>query len=404
MKIFNWALIATLASSPICLAEDAPLPVEFIKTTSETISVYEFAEGSSFAKQRSYLAFETSGKVGFIAAGESGSSLREGDPVHGVSESEPKGQLLASLRLDSAKADIRTAEAELESAQTMVKVNQREFERAKRLKEANAIEARRYESIEATWQQSQAELKAANARLDQSRVSLDHAELRAPFDGVVAFTNIRKGDLVSGAQFDSTNAKTATRTASMVIIDPTAFEVVVNLPVFVAAKVKKGQKAYIADQETLAELQLGRKKLADQAVFEKFIAASVVSVSPAVNPEDRSIRVRLETADDDKSARLIDGGFVFVWIETVVKKNAVALPLEAVGYRSGEAFTYVVDEQGSARRRTLRLGVIAAEGMEVLEGIKAGDIVIGKGRSIVRDGTPVVAAPTREATREATSK
>ena len=199
--------------------------------------------------------------------------------------------------------------------------------------------------------------------------------------------NLREGQYVNPQQFDPTNEASATRTAPIVVIDPTSFEIVVDVPLYVGTRVKAGQNAYLLDQESLASLQaIGD---VDNLSLEQYLVpARVVSVSPAVNPEDRSIRARIMT--DEVQDELLDGDFVTVWLEVGAKSDAVVAPLSALLRRANRTYIYVVDENNRAERREVELGLIGFDGIEVLSGVEIGDRVVTKGKSRLRDGSLVM--------------
>ncbi|MCG8368933.1 MAG: efflux RND transporter periplasmic adaptor subunit, partial [Proteobacteria bacterium] len=290
-------------------AEPAALAVEVATVTRGPVTEVVFADGNARAARREFLVFESGGRVAFLKSNDDGGPLREGDAVTG-------GELLAELdrRIDDAAT--RAARAALDTARAALANARTELERARRLRAGQAIAESQYNAIEAGYQQALAAVRGAEARSDQARAGLRQLQIRAPFDGVVAFVNIREGDYVSPARFDRSSDGAAVRTSPVVVIDPSSFEILVELPVVSGRRVRPGQTAHILDAGTLAHVQEYGFESPDGAegLDDLLITGRVVAVSPAIDPGSRSVRARVVT--DADAGRLSDGGYVTVWIET----------------------------------------------------------------------------------------
>jgi membrane fusion protein, multidrug efflux system len=69
-------------------------------------------------------------------------------------------------------------------------------------------------------------------------------------------------------------------------------------------------------------------------------------------------------------------------------ENAVTAPLFTVQDKGGERVVFV-EQDGTAQARTVRLGIIEGDRVQVLEGLAAGDRLIVAGHAEVEDGTRV---------------
>ncbi|KQB03927.1 hypothetical protein XV92_01575 [Vibrio metoecus] len=382
--------IGYLLFSTTLLAEGAEeerqktaLSVEVSTVTQGLVTEFVFADGNAQSLKREFLLFENSGRVAYLKSNDDGGPLREGDAVK-------QGELLAELdrRIDNASAN--AARAELDTVRATLTNARTEFERAKRLKEGDAIQDSRFNAIETEYQQALASVRAAEARSDQALAGLRQLQLRAPFDGVVAFVNIREGQFYSPEQFDGTSAKHASKTSPIVVIDPSAFEILVELPVASGRQVRVGQNAFILDAGALAHVQEYGfdPETGTENIDALMIKGRVGSVSPAIDPGSRSVRARIII--DEKVEGLTDGGYAKVWIEIKQRQNAVNTPLESIVYRGEKAYAFVVDpSSNTVKRRTLTLGIIGEGGAEVKDGLSPGDIVVTKGRFRLTNDMPV---------------
>lgn len=379
-------LLAPLFSCLATYAEEpsrAALAVEIATVSHGAVTELIFADGNSRAQRREFLLFENSGRVAFLKTNDAGGPLREGDKV-------TKGELLAELDRRIDDASTRAARAELDTVRAALTSTRDEYERTKHLKDTGVIPASQFNEIESAYKQALANVRAAEARADQAKAGLRQLQLRAPFDGVVSFVNIREGQYVSPSQFDSSSEQAAVRTSPIVIIDPTAFEIIIELPVVDGRRVKAGQNAFILDEGTLARVQQSGFDPDSEAdnVEDLMIPARVGSVSPAIDPGSRAVRARVVT--NEMVEGMNDGGYVTVWIEVERRENAVLTPLESLVFRGDKAYTFVVDSTANVvERRELTLGLTGYEGVEVLSGLEPDEVVVTKGRFRLSTGMPV---------------
>ena len=57
--------------------------------------------------------------------------------------------------------------------------------------------------------------------------------------------------------------------------------------------------------------------------------------------------------------------------------------------RADQGVVFVIDKDGKARRRAVETGGVSDRGVSILKGLAAGDRVITRGASMVRDGDAV---------------
>ena len=384
----SWPTIVVADEHDVEQSSDrAALAVEVVTVTRGSVTEVVFADGTARASKREFLMFEAGGRVAFLKSNDDGGPLREGDAV-------TSGELLAELDRRIDDASTRAARAGLDTARAALANARTEFERAKRLRASQTIAESQYNAIETSYEQALAEVRAAEARSDQARAGLRQLQVRAPFDGVVAFVNIREGDYVSPGQFDRSSDQSAVRTSPIVVIDRTSFEILVELPVVSGRRVRTGQAAYIMDAGSLAHVQeYGFESLEGViSLDDLLLAGRVASVSPAVDPGSRSIRARVVT--DQTVEGLSDGGYVTVWIETDRRQDVVTAPMESVVYRGETAYVFVVEAATNrVEQREVALGLTGDEGVEVRSGLVEGDVVVTKGRFRLTTGMQVRPIP-----------
>jgi multidrug efflux pump subunit AcrA (membrane-fusion protein) len=114
------------------------------------------------------------------------------------------------------------------------------------------------------------------------------------------------------------------------------------------------------------------------------IAAKVARLSPAADPMTHSYSVKLDVA----APGLTSGAFARVLFPTG-KRSLLALPRAAVLNRAGITGVFVVDAQGTAQYRMLRLGQESDAMVEVLSGLAPGERVVTGNAEAVNNGDKV---------------
>lgn len=391
------ASVVGLALSSPLIAQTDTAPATTVRVglvVHKTVSQFQVAQGTVHAVRRDYLTFERAGHITYLHNTDDNQAVREGDTVTGPTADDPEGLLLAELDNTEAEAALKVAQAEFASAKVRVDSAEKTLERTTTLVERGSATKVKLDTDQAAYDSALAARDAAAARVLQARTHLRTGQLRAPFDGVVAFINIREGQYVTPQQFDSSNESSAARTAPIVIIDPDDYEISVNLPVFEAEDVKKDQRAFVVSQELLAHYQqYGDEAIATSNLSEEEILSNVrqvtrvTSVSPAVDPADRSVRVRLKLANEDGALR--DGSFVNVWIETGREDNALVVPFSAVQAKGDRLFVYVLNDDNTVSRRAVELGLFDFDGVQITKGVEAGETVVTVGKARLQDGAKV---------------
>lgn len=197
----------------------------------------------------------------------------------------------------------------------------------------------------------------------------------------------------------------ALRTVPIVLIDPTAFEVAVDVPVYDRDRVQVGQTVLIqthrsqravrpaSSQVSTQEQNTSLKNRTGQTPPEEvnsssYIRGEVYSVNPAVSPSGRSIQVNIRVKNTNLSLK--DGMYVTVWIATERHENVITAPHEAFLYRDNQPFIFVVNENDStAILRAVTLGLQGFDRREVITGLAPGEWLITEGRYQLSNGIRV---------------
>ena len=263
-----------------------------------------------------------------------------------------KGALLVSLDASIAAAEAEQTRAELGLAQA-------NYQRTADLARQQFVSERARDEAAASLKVLEARLKLAQARLAKSTI-------RAPFSGVLGLRNVSAGDFVrEGAEL-------------VTLEDVSLMKVDLRLPERYLGQLRPGQLI-----EVEFDAYPGRR-------FE----ARMEAIDVRVDAEGRSLvaRGRLPNAD----GLLRSGMFAKVTLTLSERDDAVMVPEEAVFPAGDEQFVYRIDD-GKATRVRVRTGLRREGRVEIVEGVRAGELVVTAGQvKLNRDGTEVrVVEPPR---------
>lgn len=302
-----------------------------------------------------------------------------------------KGQVLARLVSDTleaqlaqntaaiAKADAAIAQAR--SAITAAEARQEEannaYDRAKPLAKSGYLSESGMDQREATRRTTEASLisardglrvsEAEKAQVEAQRREIawrrTRTEIRAPADGLVSRRVARIGGYATGA------ADSMFRIIAQGLIELDA-----EVPETRLASIKEGQTA-VVDAAGLGP-----------------VSGTVRLVSPEVDRATRLGRVRILLGD---KPGLRVGAFARGSIETA-QSRGLSIPASAVLYGANGAVVQVVID-GRVRTRAVKLGLTQGGNVEIRDGLAAGENVIARSGTFLRDGDAVRAMPATTA-------
>jgi RND family efflux transporter MFP subunit len=252
--------------------------------------------------------------------------------------------------------------AATQSAEAALGTAERTYERAQRLVSEGVMP--RKEADVAYADLAKARADAANARRAE-QLSI----LRAPIAGVVTRMNA-----VLGATADPSQPLVE-------VADPSAVDILLNLPPGDASRVHSGDKVTLSASGSTEPLGIG----------------TVVDVGGAIDSATRSVIIRVQAPATRRPLRI--GETIQGRIAVATRQGAVTVPLEAL-VPEGETFkVFVVDADGLAHSRPVTVGARTEKEAEITSGLTAGERVVTYGAYGLEDSARVVPA-TPAATKD----
>jgi RND family efflux transporter MFP subunit len=114
------------------------------------------------------------------------------------------------------------------------------------------------------------------------------------------------------------------------------------------------------------------------------ITGTVAEISPTTDPASRTVRMKVDLPE---TAGLRSGQFGRLAVP-VSEAAFLFVPPQAL-VRRGQLEILFVAADGNAQMRLVRTGKQAAEGIEILAGLAAGEAVVVEGAGNLRDGQPL---------------
>ncbi len=337
-------------------------PADFVETVLVT--------GTLVPREEILVAPEVEGLRVLDVLVDEGDRVEEGQVLARLVHATLDAQLAQNAAL-IAKADASIAQAKstITQADAALKEAHNALERAKPLRDAGHLSASVFDQREAAARTAEAVLVAARDGLKVAEAEKVHLEaqrrelewrraktdVRAPADGLVSRKTVRVGSLA-----------TSVSEAMFRIIARGEIELDAEVPEAQLARMKAGQPAVV----TVA------------GVGE--VTGQVRLVSPEIDKATRLGRVRI-TLKSDQPLRI--GGF---GRGTVVTANGrgLSVPASAVLYGPDGASVQVVAD-GRVRTRQVKTGLRAGGDVEIVDGLAAGEIVIARSGTFLRDGDEV---------------
>jgi len=337
----------------------APAPTANITVTTTAPASHRLdraitVSGSVAAWQEMSLGVELTGNRIAEVLVDVGDRVRAGQPL---------------LRLDARTLEVqaRQADAAVAQAKANLALARSESARGEQLLAQRLVSTADADELKANLIRAEAQLTTAEADRDAARLRLGFATLVAPQPGIISAREVQPGQVVSAG------------TELLKLIRDGRLEWRADLAEKDMTRVREGTPVELTGPD--GQLVRGR----------------VRAVSPALNPETRT---GLVYADLPEPGTLRAGMFAQGRI-VLGSDEATVLPREAVVYRDGLPYVFVVtpggDTAAKAVQRRIDVGIQQEGLVEVTGGVQAADQVAVRGAGFLSDGDLVRVAPTATA-------
>ncbi len=296
-----------------------------------------------------------------------------------------KGQVLARLVSDTLEAQIAQSDAGLAKAtasiaqarSTIASAEARRDEANNALNRGKPLRQSGYLS-ESTMDQRDSAAKTAEAQLVSARDGLKVSEAdKAQLEAQRRELNWRRSRTDIAATTDGVVSRRVARIGGFASgVGEPMFRIIAAGEIELDAEVLETK---------LSKIKAGMLVRVEVAGSAGDVTGKVRLLSPEVDKASRLGRIRVFLGDN---AALRIGAFARGQIEAA-KSRGLAVPSSAVQYGAEGASVQVIRDNNTIETRRVRIGLAPGALVEVVEGLKDGELVVSRAGTFLRDGDAV---------------
>jgi membrane fusion protein (multidrug efflux system) len=263
--------------------------------------------------------------------------VEEGDQVKA-------GQPLVQIETDRLQLELSRSESELKKMKN-------ELDRTREIYKKQLVSSDAYEKLKF-------EYESRKASYELSKLELDFATVIAPIDGIISKRYVKVGNMVNR-----------------------------NEPVYHITDFDPLHAVIFVPEKELNKIALNQvARVQVDAKADKSFAGFVKRISPVVDANSGTFKVTIEVKDPERWLKPgMFGRLVIVYDE---KFDTVLVDKKAVLSEDNSFWVFVVRE-GRAYKQMVKPGYVNDIHMEILEGVKDGDIIVSMGQNSLKNDSLV---------------
>ncbi len=310
------------------------VPVETATVVAEDVDVVVTAVGTLEAQQAVEVKPKRAGHVRELPVAE-GASVEAGQVLVVLDDGDVRA------RVDQARASRRDAEARLQNVR-------RQDARMNALLQEGIAARQQYDDVKAELDSATAAVGVAEANLAYAEALLRDTVIVAPFAGVLGQRRVDLGAYVKDGE------------AIVTLVDADPIEIVFAVPERHLTKLAIDQALRVMVASHPGRTFLGQ----------------VTFIAPEVDRVNRTVAVKAVLPNPGGVLR--PGQFANVALDLERHPQAPVVPEEALVPAGDRTLVYVVAD-GTAAARPVQTGVRLPGRVEILDGLRAGDVVVRTG-------------------------
>ena len=327
----GWVVLALAVLAGVRWKLLSPTPVAATQPQRGELREEVFGTGTLESKVVVAVSAKITGKVVEVL-------VDQGDTV-------TNGQVVARLEATDYENSVRVADAALGQAQAELAKAKLDLERNRDLLRSRIISQAEFDTAETSYRVVEAKVKSAEANLGFARARLADTVIYSPVAGLVLIRQLEVGGTV-----------------------------VPGTLIFRIADTQKLWIAAMVDESEAGKLRVGQTaRITFRAARGQSIPGRLVRLA---READRVTEEReADVAVDHLPPNWFIGAKADVYIETARQPYALQVPASAIVPRASQPGVFVVNN-GYARWRPVRLGLIGREAVELASGVDTRELVI----------------------------
>ena len=273
-----------------------------------------------------------------------------------------------------ARIDPRPFEVALDQALGAQQQNQAQYENAKRdlqryqtLRKQDSIAPQLLDTQAALVRKFEGLINSDQATVANARLQMSYTTITAPIAGRLGLRRVDAGNLLN-----------ANDPAGVVVITQTQ-------PIAVMFTLPENDLPAVR-----APMLLGQTLAVDaydRADLNRLAEGKLSSIDNQIDISTGTVKLKAEFANQTDA--LFPNQFVNIRMKVRTLQDALTIPAAAVQQGNRGAFVYVVESDGLASVKPVKIGDRSGERLVILEGIKVGDRVVLEGTDRLRAGAKV---------------
>lgn len=356
--IFSLVLVSLIGAGLAACTEaktetvEAVRPVKVVEIAKADTTRDLHYSGAVKARTEMNLGFRVGGKIT--------------ERVANIGDRVKPGDLLARIDPTDYQLAVASAEANLAAAEKQVETARLTDQRAEQLYSRKFASEAQREQAALAYKQAASLRDAALSSLRQAKNQVGYAELRSDQSGIVTSINADTGQVVG------------TGTPVVAVAVDGEKEVQIAVPELEIGKFTAGKPVKV------------RFWSDDRLVMD----GKVREVAGSADAQSRTFSVRVSLPDD---ARVLLGMTATIEATVDSGQNFVSIPLSALAQQDGKQIVWVVDQADeTVRARDIKVANFVDDGVQVVDGLEPGDLVVSAGTQFMAEKLKVKVPPAEQ--------
>ncbi|MGO4563698.1 efflux RND transporter periplasmic adaptor subunit [Rhizobium sp. 2YAF20] len=293
-----------------------------------------------------------------------------------------QGDLLVTIDPATYEAAVAQSQAQVAAAESRVDLTKLELDRGRRLSDGKTISQSDLDTRAGAYNEAQANLRAAQAALQTAQLNLDYTQVRAPISGRVGKAEVTAGNLVAAGS-------ASPELTTLVSVDPVYASFSASEQVVTQALSQLSQGDGVVPPVEQIPVQIGTANDSGTPIVGR-----LQLIDNEVDAASGTITVR--AVFGNTGGRLIPGQFVRVRMGQPKAETKVMISERAIGTDQDKKFVFVVGADNKVAYREIKLGDLN-DGQRIVEsGLASGDRIVTNGLQRVRPGALVDPQPEQK--------